>query len=274
MLRDATDGLLQLAHNRACIRVAIVETLMRGYQGSRGAGVVFQLLKTKTLGFSDGDFNKVREWIRHLEYVARGRLWAPVAGAGAGGLANWCKTTGWDRRVYYFNHKGETSFEKPVHPDAATSGAANVYPAAPYFLCELARGKPSRESALADVFGGCSAILRDAVRAFLDTFHGDGPDVYEMMAEGWPKSTRRRLLQKVIDLDSGDGDAVDDQGRSWGSHPTRALRPSWPEIDISGIRHDLLGDQVFVAKFGNPEHGTSTTGSLTGKSGWTAPSTS
>ena len=60
---------------------------------------------------------------------------------------------------------------------AATSGAANVYPAAPYFLCELARGKPSRESALADVFGGCSAILRDAVRAFLDTFHGDGPDV-------------------------------------------------------------------------------------------------
>ena len=133
------------------MRVAIVETLMRGYQGSRGAGVVFRLLKTKTLGFSDGDFNKVREWIRHLEYVARGRLWAPVAGAGAGGLADWRKTT----RVgpaRVLQPQGRDVVEKPVTPTRRRAGPRTSIRRRRTSSAS-SHGKPNRESALADVFG-------------------------------------------------------------------------------------------------------------------------
>ena len=51
------------------------------------------------------------------------------SGAGAGGLApGWKETTAPDGRTYYFNDKGETSWEKPVDPSAATSSRAESKP--------------------------------------------------------------------------------------------------------------------------------------------------
>ena len=51
------------------------------------------------------------------------------SGAGAGGLApGWKETTAPDGRTYYFNDKGETSWEKPVDPAAATSSRAESKP--------------------------------------------------------------------------------------------------------------------------------------------------
>ena len=51
------------------------------------------------------------------------------SGAGAGGLApGWKETTAPDGRTYYFNDKGETSWEKPVAPSAATSSRAESKP--------------------------------------------------------------------------------------------------------------------------------------------------
>ena len=225
---------------------------MRGYQGSRGAGVVFQLLKTKTLGFSDGDFNKVREWIRHLEYVAGGRLWAPVAGAGAGGLANWCKTTGWDRRVYYSTtrarrrsrsrctRRGDERGRERLSGGAVLPLRARTRQAEPRVGARrrLRRllGHPARRGARLPrhVPRRWARCLRDDDRRGGEIRPGD--DFSRRSSTSTAPTATSSTTKEVV-------------GVSHRPSPVRGQK------SISGIRHDLLGDQVFAgAKFGNPEH--------------------
>ena len=124
--RGANSGLID---EPECDAASAIATIVRGQNFSRlvsfhpGASPPAPTVMKRAL---PGDLSRD---IRRGRALRSGGRTDDRSGAGAGGLApGWKETTAPDGRTYYFNDKGETSWEKPVDPSAATSSRAESKP--------------------------------------------------------------------------------------------------------------------------------------------------
>ena len=134
VLRDAADGVLQLALAHARVRSVLIETLTR-YAGEpvffssqfsvsefTGHKQMYALLKHPCAGVKSGHYSSLLWYLGQLEAQHHGRLWA--------------------------SRDGE-------------------YPTSPATLCALAHGSTERTAELAKLFS-YSAVLREPVRLLID----------------------------------------------------------------------------------------------------------